>query len=481
MTAIPRSVRKIQDNRSYPDRAAPQPEEQFWPLLPAWKIYLCLIVPITILLNLSFPNFHAPDDYDHVKRSYTLFHHPFRVVTPRAKSSGAMIDSGLSNYIDRQTPVVKFMRPLTKEQRSAYLRNGRTKWTGTKTFSEMPGALSYFPLLYVPQSLMLEIGRISGASIGLSVLWARFTNGLVGIALAALGLYLLPAGRAFALLLLLVPRSLMQFASNSADPILYGLALIIVALTLRLYKRERASSGLLAIAIFISASVRPPIAALALTPGLQAFRERRWRTLVLLGFACSAAAAWVLAILPSITDNRCGNLGELAPKLFSFASGWPLLIGRTIVDRFPYYYGSFVGNYAWGDGPGGNLGIAMPDWIYVTSLPVLALAIRHDLVSRTTLSPLLRLSLGASALISVWLTFLAMYVGCTVSGGGVIGGVQGRYFVPSLFAGAAAISGLAAGRSSSWPNLYPRLLIAWVATCAITMMANATQLFGNLQ
>ena len=447
------------------------------PLFAAWKVYLFLVVPAVILLNLAFPNFHAPDDYDHLKRGYTLFHHPFQMITPAGGSTGAMIDSGLVQYIDSQIPIVKFDGPLRANERAAYLANDRIRWTGKPTFSEMPGSLNYFPLLYAPQGVMLELGRFFGASVKVSVLWARLANSLVGIFLAALGLYLLPSGRSLALLMLLLPRTLMQFASNSADPILYGLTLIIVALPIRFSNPKAIKSGYMAAAIFISASVRPTIAALTLTGGVEALRKRQWWNVAAIVGGCAAAALWVLITLPSVSDLRFHAGGSVTQKLVAFASNWPLLVGRTLSDRANYFYASFVGHYVWGNPPT-YLGLAMPGWIYATALLLLAFAVWQDLATPASLPSSVRLSLVLGAGCSILLTFLAMYIGCTAANDTIITGIQGRYFVPPLFAIGAAIGGLAAGRARSYPALFSRLVIAWVAACTTAMLVNSTQLYS---
>jgi hypothetical protein len=448
----------------------------------AWKIYLLMVVPATILLNLALPNFHAPDDYDHVKRAYTLFHEPFRAVTPEGRSSGAMIDTGLTAYIDAQIPLVKSTRRLTADQRLALARHDRIRWTGKQAFSEMPGALSFFPLLYAPQAMVLEIGYLSGANIEKSVRWARFANGFAGIALAAMGLYLLRGGQAIVLVLLLLPRTLLQFASNSADPILYGLALLIISLGLRTGRPGRLRSTLMGAALFISGTVRPPITALALTPAVQAIRERRWINLVLLTAACAVAALWMIAVYPSLTELRCGDLGRLSPKLRTFASQWPLLIGRAFDHRGLYYFISFVGHYGWGDGRIGMIGTPMPNWIYASAILLFGFALCQDLFSHFRLSAILRLSLVVAAACSVLLTFFAMYVGCTNISQSVIEGVQGRYFVTVLFAIAPAISGLASGSEVRWPERSFWLLIcAWVTACTATMIADSAHLYTGLR
>ncbi len=52
---------------------------EVWRRFSPALIFLALVLPATVILNFTFANFHAPDDYDHVKRAYTLIHHPLRM------------------------------------------------------------------------------------------------------------------------------------------------------------------------------------------------------------------------------------------------------------------------------------------------------------------------------------------------------------------------------------------------------------------
>lgn len=444
----------------------------------AMIVYLCLVVPITILLNIAFVNFHAPDDYDHVKRAYTLLHDPLHMLTPAGRSTGAMIDRGLDQYIDGQTPIILHGVRHTANGRRAYEQNQHIGWTGTQTFSEMPGALAYFPLLYAPQALMLKFGELTGATVAHSVLWARIANGFTAIALAALGLYLLRGGQALALLMLLLPRTLLQFASNSADPILYGLALIIVAQGLRVAEGGRIRALGFAAAIFVSATVRPPIAALAFPGAMGVLRRRRWAAIALTVGACGAAVLWVATRTPLIVDHRCAALGSLAPRVETFAFDWPLLIGRTLSERSLYFYASFVGHYGWSDAMRGQIANPLPLWIYLSALPLLCFGLWQDLAARVAVDPIIRLSLAAGAVGSLLLTFFAMYVACTGASQPIIVGIQGRYFVPAVFALAPALAGLARGRTS-WPRVYHGLLAIWVIACTTTMIADAFRFYPH--
>jgi uncharacterized membrane protein len=442
----------------------------------AWKLYVCLIVPVTILLNLSFVNFHAPDDFDHTSRAYTLAHSPFSPVTPEGRSTGAMIDRGLIEYnlVQRQV-VTNWDRPRAQSQARQVSR--RVEWSGEQQFSELPGAMSYFPLLYVPQTLALEAGRLLNATIEDSVLWARVANGLCGIGLAALGLALMRCGHAIALVVLLMPRTLLQFASNSADPVLYGLALIVIGAATRMKAPDRWQTSIIPAALFISASVRPPMVALAIPHGLLALRKRNWTRLAVLAGACAAAGVWFYRVLPTIIDLRCGNLGSISQMLGRFSLEWPLLIGNTLAQKGGSYVVSFVGHFGWGDGVAG-LYEPLQMWVYPLAAAMLGLAVWIDATARVTVVPFERLAALSTAFGLTILMFLALYAACTVPDSKIIAGVQGRYFAPVLFALAPALSGIIAKRAGI-PFWFVAVLALWVSSSVVTMVWEVPELYGH--
>jgi uncharacterized membrane protein len=444
-------------------------------------LYLLLAIPAALLLNLSYISFHAPDDPDHAKRAYTLLHNPFHILTPPNQSSGMMIDSGMLRYIDGQPPAILNKLRDTEEYREAFKANAKVRWTKERKFSPMPGAASYFPLLYAPQALMLQVGLWADFTVARSVLLARIANSLAGILLAALALRLLRAGHAIALVTLLLPRTLFQYASNSADAVLYGLALLIIALGLRSGQQGRSPAPatiFTSLCIFVATAVRPTIAALALLPAGHAAVRRRWGAAVLLSVSTFAAACWFLTVYPLVVDLRCGELGSMTSKLYSFALRWPSLIGRTVLLYAPQYVSSFIGHYGRGEGPAGQF-YPMPSWILLTSVSLFGWAVWLDVKAKVALSPLSRIFLITASSGVVLLIFLAMYVGCTSPRDTAIFGVQGRYFVPAVFALAPAMSGVMPTRTK-FPTWFAATAAVWVAVCVLEMVMAVPELYGDI-
>ena len=167
---------------------------------------------------------------------------------------------------------------------------------------------------------------------------------------------------------------------------------------------------------------------------VEAVRKRQWPSLLLLVGGVAGAALWGLMITSEVVELRCGAGGSpIGPRLAAFATGWPWLIGHSFADRGTYYLLSFIGHYGWGDGPNGRMSYPLPLWMYVSALALLGIALRNDVRTRASLDRLTRLSLTVGAAGVVLITFLAMYVTCR-GPLQTIAGVQGRYFVPALFA-----------------------------------------------
>jgi hypothetical protein len=449
------------------------------------KLYLLLVLPILLALNVIFPAFHAPDDYDHVKRASTLISGEWRPVTLPGRSSGGMIDSGLISYIDAQRPVIAIRnRPLSSEQQAGYRSDDRIYWSGHLQYSEAPGAMSYMPALYVPQALALKLARAVGASVATSVFFARLANGLVGAMLVAIGLRLLPLGHSLVLATMLLPKSLLLFASNSADPILFGATITLVALAIRNWKApslQTRTAIWAAILCFIAGAVRPPLIMLSVPFLLKALRTRSWLSLGLIIVSILAVMSWFAMTLPFVVDLRCGALGSSAAKAVNFALNGPILIWRSIAERYVYYFASFIGELGWGNGPASYLDKPLPLWTYTAAVTMIGLAGLHDRTGSRGLSTGLRSMLFIVAIAMTIMVFFAMYAGCTGALQATIGGVQGRYFIPSVVAIAPAIARMPVDRPGSWTSLFfPGALALWCIANFATLCIEGHELYGRL-
>ncbi|HYZ62562.1 MAG TPA: DUF2142 domain-containing protein, partial [Acetobacteraceae bacterium] len=186
---------------------------------------------------------------------------------------------------------------------------------------------------------------------------ARTLNGLAAVAIIVPLLQALPFGAATILLLLLLPKTLLHFASNSPDPLLHAAALGLVLLACRAAVREDRTPVwqwvLAGFTLFVTLGLRPPLIALDLVLLWAAWRRREWlgAALVLLGTALGVG--WLLYLLPRIVDIGCGGNPSLVTASLAFLRQGPVLIGRSLVVHGVYYVKSFIGELGWGNGPQG--------------------------------------------------------------------------------------------------------------------------------
>lgn len=449
----------------------------------AARLYVLLVIPMLLALNLVFVPFHAPDDYDHLKRAYALEHGMLWPVNEPGKLSGGYIDSELARVISEQRDVVIYWPRsgrVSPESISdtAVADKLNAHWSGTQTFSES-GAAIYLPILYIPQTAALWLGETFNLTIYQSVFFARIANGLAAVSIIACALSRLSFATATILLVLLLPKTLLQFASNSADPIIHALTLAILAFCAKALMTDSLPRTwhyvLVAVGILAIAGVRPPLALMAALPFWIAVRDRNAIGAAAIAVAVLGAAIWFVAVMPTGGDPRCGPGGTFTEKASGFLRNGPMLVLQSLWTHGNYYFTSFVGELGWGNGPAGQTD-RLPLWIYVAAVPMFLIAFAFDMGSATRPSRAFRIGLLVSAATITGAVFFAMYVACTSPDSTAIGGVQGRYFVTPLLLAIPAFSGLLP-RRGPFDQLFPVALFLFSLIGFATLISEGLRIY----
>ncbi len=288
-----------------------------------------------ITLNFVLIPFHGPDDYDHVKRAFTLEHFEIWPANLSGHSSGGYIDSALAELIKAQQPAIfnwPRVGPLRSPIGAAPDMRAGLRWSGRNVYSQFPGAASYLPLIYAPQAAALAVGELLRLTVERSVFFARIVNGATAVAVVFLCLAYAPFGRNLILCLFLLPETISEFASNSADTLLHALTLVIVVLVARSLAGELILRtwhwAAIALCLLVLLGARPPMLAIALLPMWAAWRGRARVQFISLLVSVALALLWFVVVHPRIVDLRCGFTGTLIFKGFAFLSDGPLLIIR---------------------------------------------------------------------------------------------------------------------------------------------------------
>ena len=423
-----------------PNTVQPVPtclQRYFSTLTVAWIFVLGILVSIVV------PPFQSPDEFEHITRAYLLGKGNIVLAAPSGQSSGGMVDTGLTRYMDMFSPLpFKSERKLSSKEIS---EAQEISWTGSEVLRPALGMAYYFPGIYAVHMLGLKFGEWLNLSVDTSYklcrLFLLFSTCL--ILFYSFQLYRPPA---VVLALLVIPMSLFQFASASLDGIATALAIFIISVCLNAQvTKEAFKSGLFYLAIaawLLLASSRLQLFSMILLPALLGWTVRRYRYGVIVVLAALAVVVWQVVVLKTIVDGRV-SLGASSSEILQFylfdPSKFADVIGNTLGNPqlIKGYFSSFFGILGWLDTP-----FKDAEYKYLFFITVLVALLSVDykglMQQLSARAALLLSSIGAVATI-----FLAMLVTWTPHPALYIDGVQGRYFlIPALLI-AYALSGQA--------------------------------------
>jgi uncharacterized membrane protein len=309
-----------------------------------------------------------------------------------------------------------------------------------------PGASLYSPIAYAPQLVGVGVARLWRASTPVMIWAGRLAGCCFFVLITTLALTLLaPRGDAL-LALALMPMTLFQAASLSADGVLNALSFLFVAYTVRLMRCESPRMGQLGRLILIGVAVglvktayQPlTLVAWALIPAaLRTWRqERRWwpLTLTVLVPACSLAAAWLwsAAVAPYFDPREWKPAVDVA-RQWEWIHAHPAATLRRFVSslvHLPERGREFIGVLGWLDTP-------MPKvWCEIYGFLLVATALGW-VGRRPTADAPPPIALGARCLFltAALMALLAGYAATLlyweeVGSSGPIG-IQGRYLIPT--------------------------------------------------
>lgn len=341
----------------------------------------------------------------------------------------------------------------------------------------------YSCVTYLPAAAGIRAARFATDS----PLYLLYAGRLANLAAFLVALYwalrLLPDFHLSLACLALMPMTLHQAASLSADAVTIWTAFLSCAYVLRLATGSRVLGRKEYIALAIGSAVlalSKSNATLLLLPVMipeSKFASRKARWMVVAGCLAmggAAAGLWQLAnrqnvqILSVIAGYGSYSVSEKA----HFVLQHPVLlvgaIGRTVADSCIDFAQQFVGKL-------GFQTISLPAWIVWSCLGSLAIvavtqscSVRLHAWQRLTLLGVF-LASGAAIFIYDWIVWPAgdFLTHEVIEGRGVIVAVVGRYFIPLAFLVLAALS--------SYRLRFPRVYVA-VPILALFILANAVAL-----
>ncbi len=416
-------------------RSVVQKRARFRPELP----FLTISLVFGSLFLLTTPPFQVADESRHFARAYQLSEQglhavgfiPVPIALPRSvvraieQTAYLRNETGPTFTVDQLTTLIG--NPLRPEQRTKFDERA-----------------SYSFVAYLPQILVIMPLRLANVNAVLTLYVARLAALLFWVLLTYWAIRLTPIAKRLLFFIALLPMTLFQAASLSADSVTFALSFLLTALYLRLaYGSPPVSTRQLLMVAGLGTALTAAKFVYAPLIGLHFLIPRaRFRSPAVYGVSFLLTACLCLLVVaapfnslftfvttPFTQGESTAVSGGLTPyPQLNFLLADPLNILRTVtatVGRFGRsYLDGFVGNLGW-------YGASLPSYLYIVTAILLwltALTTRHKFrVSWGQKIVMLVTVLVMTALICAGIcTDLRENPLPTLQ----MRGIQGRYFTP---------------------------------------------------
>ena len=359
--------------------------------------------------------------------------------SPDGTSCGGLLPQSLADAIANM-PVGVIFHPEVKYDTSYIFASLRKPLNlGRRSFLDFKNTALYSPVPYLPQALGIAVGRAFGLPAVALMYCGRIANLFICMNLLTLAIRIFPVQRWALSLSVLVPMSLFQLASLSADGPTIALAFIYIAMVWRLAlikdqlptRPYIITLTIIGVALALTKTAYLPVVGLILVVPSHKYPTGLLRKIkvsaAILGASVATVGIWTIVAkslyIPKLSDvNPDLQMAFVREHPGDFLNA----LGNTVrvygIAHFSQMFGKFLG---WLD--------AKIPYVYLRPiiLGILVLAISESPVDALpqwwarVWSWLLWIATGV-------LTGLLLFLSWTKIGANLIEGIQGRYFLPIL-------------------------------------------------
>ncbi|MBF0556353.1 MAG: DUF2142 domain-containing protein [Nitrospirae bacterium] len=196
------------------------------------RVFLILGIVFGLLFVVIVPPFQAPDETNHFYRSYQISEGRF-LAERRGGDVGGMLPESLiktAKTLSKDIPG----HPENKQEVSEIVEAFNIPIDeGRRAFLNFHYTVLYSPVPFIPQAAAIYAGRRLGGTVLWLVYAGRLANLFVWLALMYLSIRMVPAYKWLFVFLALMPLSLFQGASLSADALTNAVSFLFIAAVLR--------------------------------------------------------------------------------------------------------------------------------------------------------------------------------------------------------------------------------------------------------
>jgi uncharacterized membrane protein len=385
---------------------------------------LVLGIVFGLIMIVLTPPFQVPDEEAHFYRAYQT-----SIFDLSLEKRGGRVGADLPRSLRDTWLLFKLIRADSEKKVRAAMYAHALEMTDTEPVFCSP-ILPYPPAGYIAQSAGMLFGRMAGAPPIVSLYLARILNLALFLLLATWAVRCTPAMKWGFVLLLLMPMTLFEAASLSADAFTAGIAYLLIAFILRCAADEgrltfRELIFLFSAAVLLALAKQGywPIVLLVLLIPARRFCTP-WRKFFTLAALILLTAGIGIAYAIAAQEYSTGVAGSNIADQMRYIVSHPFSYLATLL-RSPFrlfYLESFIGRLGW-------LETRLSPWILAPYGLMLA-AIPFLERQRFVLSAVQRFWTGILGVSMGALIFTIQYLSWTPVGKAYIAGVQGRYFIP---------------------------------------------------
>ena len=381
------------------------------------------------------PPFMSPDEGAHLSRADALRNGDIILFSPDGKlNSGGFVDKSLNQFRSKYDKLIRSHDGSLPDQYKNEIKN--QYWSGEKVFYSMANTTFYFPAVYIPQAIGLQLGHLFDMNLYNTYKLVSALTLLVIFAILVIAWKIFPIPVP-ALAVLLLPMSIFQYCSPTIDGITFALITLAMSLTMRSLQDQEKHNILkftvaLALVIFMLSSSRANLLPLIFIPLWIYFKTRQKSSLVSFAITALLVLSWTYYTVKTVHDNGIHHPGIEQIDVLKHYITHPFevlsVIYNTLSDYsiISFYVQSFIGNLGW-------LDIPLSDFAYwgfgLLVYTLFIVNIKKDNISarKSEFSLLFLLSLSV-----ITLTFCALLVQWSAFPAEKVDGVQGRYFITPL-------------------------------------------------
>ncbi len=408
------------------------------------NIDICKTFVITALLlgvcfiNLS-PLFTGSDEQNHYYRIYEITDGIF--VTPTNKYVGSVLPKSLGeSFIVGSGVNTKIKYRNIKSMLDVKLNKSEKTQYGDWIQEEYSNTALYSPVQYLPQVVGFTIGKVFNLNPYIIGMLGRIFNLVFYVILGYFALKIIPTSKMFYLLILLSPNLLQCATTLSADAFTSVIFLLLIALVFRIiYNKEQISSKdkilmfVLSVVISLCKIVYLPIVFVLLMLSSKSFdkgRIEKRKFIIITTIICVAVSLFWMrctnGVFETFYDKTALQKEFILSNIFEYA----IIFFRTISNEFLKFVEClFVGTTMY------HSQLKMPSLISCCYIVIVIWSLLSNGTSNK-LNKGNRVFLACIAIVIIGLISTAIYIQCTAQygavGNPVIGGIQGRYFIPII-------------------------------------------------